>query len=448
VFRAKSIEHEALVKKLEEQPKESFRGAKTTSAGIQKPEERLNERVLSDMQFRGIVTRAVGREFHERIHIAKQDIDRFALVYSMDKSRFRAQVRARLIPLMKRGHQWESPQSRRLRCDYFESADKLFGMFDNCELNSDFFTEGAAIEIAGVPSLKMEYLEFCSAAGLVDKKPRKRKEDPAGDALFFQELFHRGERAALFGVFDGLVEARGDESKPSGIAVRILKEYVERLRDTRNSDDILKLLISYANEADSEISSCMNNLVGSTASVGVLVGKKLTYLNVGDSRIYAASFANGARVKKITTDDGVGGALEAGASMPLSDFMREAEYPYLYLGSFSQQVRGRYSGKRVFHQGFTLKSPNIGTIDLSGYDLVFGVTDGVWNQVPLTLGRDGCITEAGSEQAMARVLDGFGKRSPKEFVESLYDYAKRSMAGNAKSRKAAARDAGIVALTV
>ncbi|MFA6530836.1 MAG: PP2C family serine/threonine-protein phosphatase [Candidatus Micrarchaeia archaeon] len=450
-IRAKALEHKELV---EQWGKKELVGKAAKSAGIQRPETRTTERVMEDVQYTGIVTRGVGKEFHERTAIAKKDVDRFALIYSMSKQKFQADIKNRLIPIMRRGYAWESPQSRRLREQYMTKADKIFTMFDNCDINAEFFSEGAAIEIHSVSSKSMEDLEFCSAAGIVDKKPRKRKNDTSGDAVFFQELTQRGERAIMFGVFDGLVEGRGSESEASALAIKILKEYVEKIRDTRSHEDIQALLTQYANEADSTISETMNNLGGTTASIGVVSGKQMTYLNIGDSRIYAVSLAGIPVVKKITTDDGIAGAVERGACIPLQEFVREAAFPYLYLGSFSQQINGRYAGKKVLHQGFTLRAPNIGTINISDYDMILGVTDGVWKHLPMKVEEKGFLVDANCELTASELIRGFKSKKPKDMVESLHEYARSNMnAGIVKVKNnysvvSSPEDIGIVAVSV
>jgi len=421
VFRAKALEHKELVEKWE------MREPSLPSLEVQRPEIRTAERIIEDVQYSGIVARGIGKELYERTKVAKRDVDRFALIYSMSKTKFRNDVKIRLIPIMKRGYAWESPQSRKLRQQYVTKADQLFGMFDNCELDPEFFSEGADMEISTALSKTFENLEFCSAAAMVDKKPRKRKNDRSGDAVFFQELYHRGERSVLFGVFDGLVEGKGDESAPSALAIKILRGYVEKIRSTKNSGDIQQLLTEYANEADATISETMNNLGGTTASIGVIIGKEMTYLNIGDSRIYAVSVAGVPIVKKITTDDGISGAVEKGAIIPASEFMRESAYPYLYLGSFSQQIQGRYSGKRVLHQGFKLRSPNIGTVRLDDYDIVLGVTDGIWRHLPMRVEEHGHVMDANCELSASEVIRSFKSKRPKEFVESLHEYARMNM---------------------
>jgi serine/threonine protein phosphatase PrpC len=445
-IRAKAIEHKELVERWSE--KEALHAVE-----VMKPEQMLTQRVIGDVHYSGIVARGIGRELYERTKVVKKDVDRFALIYSMGKVKFKAEVKRRLIPIMKRGYAWESTQSRKLRQQYVKKADNLFGMLDMCELNPEFFKDGAAIEISGVHAKTFESLEFCSAAGMVDKKPRKRKEDISGDAVYFQELYLRGQRGLLFGVFDGLVEGRGDESAPSVLAIKILKEYADRISQTKSTEDIQELLIQYANEADATISEMMKNTGGSTASIGVLVGKQLTYMNIGDSRLYAVSLAGVPLAKKITTDDGICGAIERGASIPVNEFMRESAYPYLYLGSFSQQIRGRYTGKKVFHQGFRLRSPNIGTIDLSNYDLVLGMTDGAWRHLPLKVEDRGMVTDASCELTLGDAARSFNYSSPKDFVESLHSYARLNMNGNSLRKNDYAvlpspGDMGIIAASI
>lgn len=423
LIQSKVAEHRTLIEKWEKK--------EYAPAQIQRPEHRINDRIMANIRHRGVVSLGVGKEFHERTRIAKGDIDRFALLYSMGKAKFKSKVKMRIIPIMKRGYEWESYQSSKLRQEYHKGAEEVFGMFDMCELNTETFSDGAAIELHSSTSKSLEYLEFCSAAGIIDKKPRKRKEDKGGDAVFFKEMYSNGKRMALFGVFDGLADKRGDESQASSLALGILKNYAEKIKTAKSHEEIKEMLIRYANEADQKIGESMNNFGGTTASIGVVFGKILVYLNIGDTRIYAVSFKEmKPKVKKITFDDGISSAIELGAGLPLSEFTMESGYPHLYLGSFSQQVYSRYSGKRVMHQGFILKHPNIGVVNLDGYDMVFAVTDGIWRQFPLKISQNNIVTDSACEESAGDLIRMHGCRNPKDLVESLHIHAVTSMKSN------------------
>ncbi|MBI2079935.1 hypothetical protein HYT84_04155 [Candidatus Micrarchaeota archaeon] len=419
-LRASLLEHKELL--------ESWEKKEPEAANVQRPEERVVSRALEDIQFRGIITRGIGKEFWERIKLSKKDFDRFALIYKMNPSKFRVEVRRRLIPVMKRGYDWESTQSRRLRREYMTKTDHLCELLDQCDINDDFFADGALIEIAGSVDKTSEYLEFCSAAAVVDKKPRKRKEDASGDAVFFQELFQRGKRSAIFGVFDGLAERDGkiSDRSASSLAIRLIRDYTEKIRNTQSLEEITDLLVKYANEADATISESTDGMGGTTASVGILMGKRLAYMNIGDSRIYGVSMNGDVKVDKLTVDDGVSGVVERSGSLNIQDFWREASYPYLFLGSFSQKIHGKYGGKRVLHPSFVLKSPNIGIIDVSNYDMLLSVTDGFWRHLPFAL-KGERITDTSGVKGLTELLSTFSKGSPLAFAESLHDYAKKSM---------------------
>lgn len=429
--RAKVLEHRMLVEQIE---KKEFGLAQLSAQDeLQQPEIRLHERVLSDIQYKGIVARAVGKSFEERCFVAKKDMDRFALIYNMDRARSRVDVMNRLIALMKKGHAWESSQSRRLRRQYKEKAAQLLDMLDRCDFNEEFFADGAVIELADITELTSEHLEFCSASAIVDKKPKKKGEVKSGDAAFFQELYHRGKRAAVFGIFDGFVDGKGEESKPSMLALGVLKEYVEKLRNVEDANQILHILTKYANEADATISDSMTNFGGATASVGVVFGKRLAYLNLGDSRIYGVSTdrGTGASVTKLTTDDGICGSIDKGIHINESVFSREAEFPHVYVGSFSQQIRGKYSGKRVLHPEFRLRSPNIGLADLTDLDMLVAMSDGVWRQLPFRC-KNGAITAASGEETIAELINSIDRPNPQKVATSIYEHARGQMFGKKK----------------
>jgi serine/threonine protein phosphatase PrpC len=422
LIQAKVAKHRELIERWDKKERPS---------PLQRPEHRINDRIMANIRHKGVVSLGVGKEFHERARIAKGDIDRFALLYSMGKGKFKSKVKMKIVPIMKRGYTWEDYQSSKLRQEYHRSADEVFGMFDTCDLNTETFSDGASIELHSALSKSSEYLEFCSAAGIVDKKPRKRKEDKGGDAVFFKEMYSNGKRMALFGVFDGLADKRGDESGASALAMEMLKNYSERIKSTRGSEEIKELLNEYANEADIKIGESMNNFGGTTASIGVVFGKTLIYLNIGDTRIYAVSFKSGKpSVKKITFDDGISSAVELGAGLPASEFSLEAGYPHLYLGSFSQQIYSRYSGKRVMHQGFRLKHPNIGAVNLDGYDMVFAVTDGIWKQFPLLVAPGNIVKDSACEESAGDIIRMHGCKGPKDLVESLHLHAITNMKSN------------------
>jgi len=448
LIQSKVAEHRTLIEKWDKKER--------ASSPLQRPEHRVNERIMANIRHKGVISLGVGKEFHERTKIAKGDIDRFALLYSMGKGKFKSKVKMRIIPIMKRGYTWESYQSSKLRQEYHKGAEEVFGMFDMCDLNTETFSDGAAIMLHSSPSKSLEYLEFCSAAGLVDKKPRKRKEDKGGDAVFFKEMYSNGKRMAMFGVFDGLADKRGDESGASSLAIGILKNYTERIKDSRSPEEIKEQLIAYANEADQKIGETMNNFGGTTASIGVVFGKTLVYLNIGDTRIYAVSFKEvRPKVKKITFDDGISSAIELGAGLSLSEFTMESGYPHLYLGSFSQQIYSRYSGKRVMHHGFTLKHPNIGVVNLDGYDMVFAVTDGIWRQFPLRMNPNNVVIDSSCEESAGDLIRMHGCKNPKELVESLHLHAITSMKANMPRHLAnnycinpTSEDMGVVAFSI
>lgn len=419
-LRTKMLEQKQLI--------ESWEKKNLEINDIQKPEQRIVEKALSDIQFRGIITRSIGKEFWERVRIGKKDFDRFAILFKLNPGKFRSEMTKRLIPIMKRGYDWESQQSKRLRREYIKKSDHLVELLEQCDINDEYFADGAVIEIIGPTEKYSEYLEFCSAAAIVDKKPRKRREDKSGDAVFFQELFQRGKRSAIFAVFDGLSEKNSGvtDNLSSELAVRLLREHSEGIKNTKSMEDVIELFVRYANEADATISEATEGFGGTTASVGVLIGKQLAYMNIGDSRIYGVSTKGEVKVEKLTTDDGVGAMVERSGSLSLQDFWRESAYPYLYLGSFSQKIQGRYAGRKVLHPSFVLKNPNVGIVDVSNYDMLITTTDGFWRHLPMeTKGER--VTDATGINFLREMISSNPKGSPLEFAEMLHHYSRENM---------------------
>ncbi|MBI5051621.1 hypothetical protein HZC08_02570, partial [Candidatus Micrarchaeota archaeon] len=100
--------------------------------------------------------------------------------------------------------------------------------------------------------------------------------------------------------------------------------------------------------------------------------------------------------------------------------------PYLYLGSFSQKIHGKYAGSRVLHPSFVLKAPNVGIVDVSDYDLLISATDGFWRHLPMmTTGER--VSDASGVSTLKELFTDSPVGSPLDFAEMLHSYSRANM---------------------
>ncbi len=172
----------------------------------------LKQTMLNDIQFKGIIARAVGKPFEERHSISEDDLLSFVISSeNVSSSELLERLRVLLLPIAKKGERWESVVSRRLRRSYMEKAEQLVNKVSALTSGMNL---GEAFSIEGWKSFSSEsrFAEFSEAGGFVLKTPRKRKSSPLSTSLFFQERYVRGKRRCVF----GLLEARRAES-PGGM---------------------------------------------------------------------------------------------------------------------------------------------------------------------------------------------------------------------------------------
>ncbi|MDD5337138.1 MAG: PP2C family serine/threonine-protein phosphatase, partial [Candidatus ainarchaeum sp.] len=253
------------------------------------------------------------------------------------------------------------------------------------------------------------YLDFASAVALVDKGVRKRKATKASGSVYFREVYLNGKRGAVFGLFDGFDE-RGLEYLPSSLSLAIFKDSIQQLR---SEEGLLQMLEEFMRRADAEISENVKGFCGSSAACGMVFGKKLYYANVGNNRIYGVK-ADGT-VERLAGD-------EVAVPEDREQFLSELKYPYLYLGGFTQRMKGKKSF-RVIHTEFRLKPPNIGTLDVSGYACVFVANSGVWKST-ISMGTGTPAIEEG------RMGEVFAKaRNPLNAMERMDMQVRNFMKG-------------------
>lgn len=95
------------------------------------------EKVLSDVQYTGVLARVVGKDFEKRM-VSKKDFEKFISLYNIDPKRTKARTLMKLIPIYKRGYKWHSIQSKTLRRKYMEKARMLFNIAERVDISSLF----------------------------------------------------------------------------------------------------------------------------------------------------------------------------------------------------------------------------------------------------------------------------------------------------------------------
>ena len=362
--------------------------------------------VLGDVQYKGIIARAVGKEFGEREFINEKDLQKLMMLSELNLE-LKKEVEIKLIPIIKKGSKWEDRESRNLRKVYVKKSVQLFDILSKFQFNN--ITQSEEIFLCGssVFDKASAYLDFSSAAALVDKGPRKRKTTKASGSVFFREIFVEGERGTMFALFDGFDE-RGFEYLPSSIAANMFKETANGMG---NKDAILQFLESFARKADTKISESVRGFCGASATCGVILGKKMYYISIGNNRIYG--IASSGEIHKVVGES----LVQIG---DLEKLYAELKYPYLYLGGFTQRMKGKRSF-RVIHSDFILKPPHIGVADISEFINMFVASSGVWKST-ISLNNGKLMAEEG------RFREILGKaRNALNAVERMNMNVKNSM---------------------
>ncbi|MFA5077364.1 MAG: PP2C family serine/threonine-protein phosphatase [Candidatus Micrarchaeia archaeon] len=383
-FASPPLKDELLEEQLFERKKKDLSALKKESGELLKPDfGRTASELLQDVQYKGIVARAIGRGFEEREYISQKDLEKLMMLSELDPG-FGKQIEVKLIPIMKKGRRWEDKESTRLRKEYVKKSQQLLDILSKFQFGG--FTKSEEIYLSGdkIFDKTSAYLDFASAVALVDKGVRKRRATKASGSAYFREVYLNGKRGAVFGLFDGFDE-RGLEYLPSSMSLAIFKESVQHLG---SEDALLGILEGFMRNADAKISENVRGFCGASATCGMVFGKKLYYANVGNSRIYGVK-ANGA-VEKLVGDEVASGLGNR------EQFHSELKYPYFYLGGFTQRMKGKKSF-RVIHNEFKLKPPYIGALDVSPYAYIFVANSGVWKST-ITMGNvvsldDGKLSE-------------------------------------------------------
>lgn len=366
-FASPQLKDALIEEELFERKKKDMDALKKDNQELLRPDfSNTAKEVLQDVQYAGIVARALGKDFGEREFIGEKDLQKLMMLSDLDQN-FQKQMEVKLLPIMKEGRKWEDKESKNLRKSYIKKSHKLLDIlskfsFEGMTESEEIFLKGDAIF-----DKASAHLDFSSAVALVDKGPRKRKMTKSSGSIYFREVYLGGERGALFSLFDGFDE-RGFESLPSSLAVEMFRDSG---KDIPSEKDALLTLESFARKADARISESVRGFCGTSATCGLVTGKKLHYINIGNNRIYGVKL-NG-EVHKLAGD-------EIAAQQSKDELYSQLKYPYLYLGGFTQRIKGKKSF-RVVHTDFRLKAPYIGTIDISQYANLFIANSGVWKSV-------------------------------------------------------------------
>ncbi|MGV8176685.1 MAG: hypothetical protein ACP5NX_02730 [Candidatus Bilamarchaeaceae archaeon] len=408
-------------------PSREFQKSPSDKQPIQSPEVSLHERILDDIQLKGLVARSIGRDFGERTKISKKDVERFVSLYSLSPYKFKQEVAHSVIPIMKKGSNWESAPSRRLRDQYFTKADHLMNLVSRVGASaSDFASpESSRLSISEAMDEVFKSLDFQDAGAVVDKKPRKRADSRSGDSLMYEEAYINGKRAVIFALFDAFVENRtAEDSMLSSECLKMFESHSVRFREIRSHDEAKSILLEFVKKADSALVG-KGIPGGCSISAGFVFDGRLTYLNIGDSRIYLGASSSGS-FSKITLDDGPAGQIELGEKMDIDRFKQESHFPYLYLGGFCQKMHGRYNGSRTIYSDLRLRDSNLRTLDLNGSDRLLVMSDGVWRQFPVRV-KDGKVLDASGTETISQVFADFRNKPSHAFARRLHSVAKYSM---------------------
>lgn len=202
--------------------KKDFKRVSTLSDNIERDISELEQRVLSDVQFKGIIARALRKEFEARDQLTREEFLRFVLEHSRGDVEV---LKALLLPIKKKGYPWEHPLSRRVRQRYVEKVEELMRLLVSLNPN---YSVGDSFEIRGgerSDAIIEEWAEFGSAASCVMKAPRRHRRSQLCISTFFKELFdNEGRRVEVV-----LVE---NHNKRGDVADRVL-DIVKRGWDER-----------------------------------------------------------------------------------------------------------------------------------------------------------------------------------------------------------------------
>ncbi|MDD5022653.1 MAG: hypothetical protein PHU63_00600 [Candidatus ainarchaeum sp.] len=369
--------------KLDELPKELF----TDQSTILKPEERFQEEAYENMYYKGLITLSLGKSFSERISLSKSEIERFTLLYDTDSQQVRRSTYNGIIPLKREGYPWASTHSRVLRKKYKNNADKMFERLELCDFEGDY-TRCGSIELVNIPYKTIDYIEFSSASAIVDKKPHKRSNQFSGDSVYFRDFYLGGKRGIAFAVFDGNSTISREDSAVSALLVSLFKKFFNPNKLPKNDDSILFFLSSFADYAKQSLASLKISSEASL-SVGLVYLGNLYYLNIGDCRIYLASFNGDVSVKKVTNDTST------------TQF-------------FSSKKKNQ-----------SLLNKNIGKIPITEKSLVIACSDGFWSNLP-SYSQNGNGSDSG-ELSIKALLSTSSPKNPKQIAELLYNYSKSNM---------------------
>ncbi len=396
------------------------------------------EKVLSDVQYAGILARVVGKDFEKRM-VDVKDFEKFVSVYNIDPKGTKARTIMGLIPIYKKGYQWHSIHSKRLRNKYMEKARMLFNTAERVDINSLFMA--SAIEIYGKDVLKAEErgTEFNNAYAVVEKKPRKRRASRPSVSLLLQEMYFGKRRIVAFGMFDGIKEGRDREHEISSFALDIFKSYLELFREKPDEENALDLLRSFAKEADALISERFEG--GCEALAGFVFGDRAVVLKIGNLRLYGISES----VRCFTADDGISGMLEFEEKVTKEEFLKERGIPFVYLGGFSQKINGKIM--KVLLSEFTLGKTNLFSLDISGFDMLVAMNKGVWMNAPFRE-ENGNVVDTSAERWFFELSNGGCRKTTQNIMRAAKQNMNIYEEKDGLVVKGSAQDTGVLAFAV
>ncbi len=370
--------------------------------------EETTKKILEDIQYKGIIARVLKKNFEEREFIGEKEWQELILLKDLMKNKdLKKTFEIQILPIAKKGYKWEDKQSKRLRKRYIKKAHKLAEIIENLSLEGISNAEEILLKSEEIYEKTTAFLEFSNAVGLVDKGPKRKKKTPVSLSLLFKEMYFSGERALVFGLFEGFSE-KGKEFLLSSLAIHLLDKNAQGI----DKNNILDWLNKFAHIADLEIKKISNGFSGVGATYGVVLNKKMYFVNLGNNAIY-----------------GINGGNTITISEPQPEFINDRnkmlsslKYPYFFLGTFSQKIKFKKQ-TRIIQNPFKLKEPHIMEYDLNGIDQILIVNSGVWKS-RIELKTNGI--------RMINFFDNILKRSKNivSTAERINMYAKKRMKEN------------------
>ncbi|MDD5337088.1 MAG: hypothetical protein PHS02_01245, partial [Candidatus ainarchaeum sp.] len=133
-FALSPIKDELLEEQLFERKKKDLSALKKDGELLKPDFSRTADELLQDVQYKGIVARAIGKDFGEREYIGQKDLEKLMMLSELNP-KFEKQMEVKLLPIMKQGRKWEDKESTRLRKNYMEKSQQLLDILSKFQFS-------------------------------------------------------------------------------------------------------------------------------------------------------------------------------------------------------------------------------------------------------------------------------------------------------------------------